>query len=322
MSVIRLGSNQTFDVSRERFSARMEFDVSGGIGFRAEVPAAETNRRGRTWWIREPRSNTEVTIFPDSTRGEFPPGTKLYVSINLQEAGQQETVLQLPTYPIGGLRSIPVLHIFPGGETIRLQAGDVSNDSSLDSEASGIRSALGRSIDKDGSADVARANVTVLVDKTASMKFSTDRATFDTMCAFAAGVLSVASSGHSINVMSSSSSDPKVRLESPEDVSHLSDRFAPVREVGWNSDLRQIASDDAIVVISDDIPAEVLKLPNRLHVLSSRKPLVEHGTSTTYFDPMLVTAIKDHDQRVLATPVRQMFDALTAPTAHGNREEH
>lgn len=312
MSVIRLGSNQTFDVPFEGFSARMEFDISGGLGFRVEVPAAETNNRGHTWWLRHPRGNTEVTVFPDSTRGEFPSGTKLYVSIIIQEAGGQETTLQLPTYPIGGLRSIPVLNIFPGTKTIRLQAGDVSNDSSLDSEASAIRSALGRSIDKDGSTDVARANVTVLVDKTASMKFSTDRDTLDTMCSFAAGVLSVVSSGHSINLLTSSSADPRIRLESPEEVSSLSDRFAPVREVGWNSDLRQIAPDDAIVVISDDIPAAVLTLPNRVHVLSSRKPLVDHRTSTTYFDSALIDAIKNHDQQLLVAPVRQMFDALTA----------
>ncbi|WP_293951551.1 hypothetical protein [uncultured Corynebacterium sp.] len=313
MSVIRLGSNQTYDVTREGFSARMEFDVSGDLGFRVEVPSTESNRRGSTWWIRNPQGNTEVTVFPDSTRGEFPSGTKLYVSVVIQESGNRETTLQLPTYPIGGLRSIPVLNIFPGQETLRLQAGDVSNDSSLDTEASGIRSALGRSIDKDGSTGVARANVTLLIDKTASMKFSTDRETFDMMCSFAAGVLSVVSSGHSINVMTSSSSDRRMRVENPEDVSNLSDHFAPVREVGWNSDLHQIAPDEAVVVISDDIPAEVLKLPNRLHVLSSRKPLVEHGTSTTYFDPMLIDAIKTHDQRLLAGPVRQMFDALTGP---------
>lgn len=319
MSVIRLGSNQTYDVAREGFSARLEFDVSGDVAFRVEIPTAESNRRGNTWWIRNPEGNTEVTVFPDSSRGEFPSGAKVYASVVIQGAGNQEITLQLPTYPIGGLRSIPVLHLFPTGDLLRLQAGDVSNDSSLDTEASGIRSALGRSIDKDGSTDVTRVNVTVLVDKTASMKFSTDRDTFDTMCSFAAGVLSVLSSGHSISLMTSSSSDPRVRVGNPEEISSLSERFTPVREVGWNSDLYQIPADESVVVISDDIPAEVLKLPNRMHVLSSRKPLVEHRTSTTYFDPMLISAIKNHDQRLLAAPVRQMFDALTGSAP---REDH
>ena len=319
MSVIRLGSNQTYDVAREGFSARLEFDVSGDVAFRVEIPTAESNRRGNTWWIRNPEGNTEVTVFPDSSRGEFPSGAKVYASVVIQGAGNQEISLQLPTYPIGGLRSIPVLHLFPTGDLLRLQAGDVSNDSSLDTEASGIRSALGRSIDKDGSTDVTRVNVTVLVDKTASMKFSTDRDTFETMCSFAAGVLSVLSSGHSISLMTSSSSDPRVRVGNPEEISSLSERFTPVREVGWNSDLYQIPADESVVVISDDIPAEVLKLPNRMHVLSSRKPLVEHRTSTTYFDPMLISAIKNHDQRLLAAPVRQMFDALTGSAP---REDH
>lgn len=319
MNVIRLGSNQTYDATREGFSARIEFDISGDSAFRVEIPAAESNRRGNTWWFRNPQGNTEVTVFPDSSRGEFPSGAKLYVSVVIQETGDREITLQLPTYPIGGLRSLPVLHVFPGGETLRLQAGDVSNDSSLDTEASGIRSALGRSIDKDGSTEMVRANVTVLVDKTASMKFSTDRATFDIMCSFAAGVLSVLSSGHYISLMSSSASDPRVRVEHPEEISNLSARFAAVREVGWNSDLYQIPPDESVVVISDDIPAEVLKLPNRLHVLSSRKPLVDHETSTTYFDPMLISAIKNHDQRLLAAPVREMFDALTAAAP---REDH
>ncbi|GAB3594413.1 hypothetical protein CFAEC_11820 [Corynebacterium faecale] len=319
MSVIRLGSNQTYDVAREGFSARLEFDVSGDVAFRVEIPAAESNRRGNTWWIRNPQGNTEVTVFPDSSRGEFPSGAKVYASVVIQGAGNQEITLQLPTYPIGGLRSIPVLHLFPAGDLLRLQAGDVSNDSSLDTEASGIRSALGRSMDKDGSTDVTRVNVTVLVDKTASMKFSTDRDTFETMCSFAAGVLSVLSSGHSISLMTSSSSDPRVRVENPEEISSLSERFTPVREVGWNSDLYQIPPDESVVVISDDIPAEVLKLPNRMHVLSSRKPLVDHRTSTTHFDPMLISAIKNHDQRLLAAPVRQMFDALTGSAP---REDH
>lgn len=312
MNVIRLDSNQTYDVPREGFSARLEFDLSEDLGFRVEVPSTETNRRGNTWWIRNPQGNTEVTVFPDGDRGEFPSGTKLYVTVVIQEAGRQETTLQLPTYPIGGLRSIPILNVFPSQGIIRMQAGDVSNDSSLDSEASAVRSALGRTIDKDGSADIARANVTVLVDKTASMKASTSRETFDLMCSFATGVLSVVSQGRSIHVMTSSATDPKVRVANPEEISKLSEKYAPVREVGWNSDLHQISPDDALVVISDDISAEILKLSNNLHVLSSRKPLVEHGTSTTYFDPVLINAIKNHDQRLLAGPVHQMFNALTS----------
>ncbi|OKX84745.1 hypothetical protein [Corynebacterium glutamicum] len=312
MNVIRLDSNQTYDVPREGFSARLEFDLSEDLGFRVEVPSTETNRRGNTWWIRNPQRNTEVTVFPDGGRGEFPSGTKLYVTVVIQEAGRQETTLQLPTYPIGGLRSIPILNVFPSQDIIRMQAGDVSNDSSLDSEASAVRSALGRTIDKDGSADIARANVTVLVDKTASMKASTSRETFDLMCSFAAGVLSVVSQGRSIHVMTSSATDPKVRVANPEVISKLSEKYAPVREVGWNSDLHQISPDDALVVISDDIPAEILRLSNNLHVLSSRKPLVEHGTSTTYFDPVLINAIKNHDQRLLTGPVHQMFNALTS----------
>ncbi|BAU97075.1 hypothetical protein N24_2813 [Corynebacterium suranareeae] len=312
MNVIRLDSNQTYDIPREGFSARLEFDLSASVGFRVEVPSTETNRRGNTWWIRNPQRHTEVTVFPDGGPGEFPSGTKLYVSVVIQEAGRQETTLQLPTYPIGGLRSIPILNVFPGQDMIRLQAGDVSSDSSLDSEAAAVRSALGRTIDKDGSADIARANVTVLVDKTSSMKASTSREVFDLMCSFATGVLSVVSQGRAIHVMTSSATDLRVRVANPEEIAQLSEKYAPVREVGWNCDLHQISPEDALVVISDDIPAEVLKLPNNLHVLSSRKPLVDHGTSFTYFDSLLINAVKNHDQRLLAGPAHQMFNALTS----------
>ena len=88
MNVIRLDSNQTYDVPREGFSARLEFDLSEDLGFRVEVPSTETNRRGNTWWIRNPQGNTEVTVFPDGDRGEFPSGTKLYVTVVIQEAGR------------------------------------------------------------------------------------------------------------------------------------------------------------------------------------------------------------------------------------------
>lgn len=76
MNVIRLDSNQTYDVPREGFSARLEFDLSEDLGFRVEVPSTETNRRGNTWWIRNPQGNTEVTVFPDGDRGRIPFGNQ------------------------------------------------------------------------------------------------------------------------------------------------------------------------------------------------------------------------------------------------------
>lgn len=315
MNNIRLDSGQSFEVPIRGFIARIEFDITGPTGFEIEAGRMETNRRGNVLAIRNPIGNSEISIVPDHTRSEFPSDTQLFVSITLNDGNGDEVRLDLPTFAIGGLRSFPVLGIFTTFEIVRLQAGDANTDSSLDVYASGVRSALRRTLDRDGVSEPPRTAVSVLVDISASMKFSTSSEVFDAMCAFATGVLSTSSQGRSIRLLTSSSSRPMEMLESPEVIRALSSRITPAREVGWNVDLAQIDPGDAVLVLSDDLPIEVVNLPNKkVHLLSSRKPLVDHGISVTHVDAKLIEALKAQDLMSLAIPARAMFDALTGWT--------
>lgn len=315
MNVIRLDSGQSFETPIAGFIARIEFDLSSGVGgsqgFELKADRLETNRRGNMLAVRNPLGNTEIIISPDHTRSEFASGTNLFVSITLEDAHGAETRLDLPTFAIGGLRSFPVLGLFTSFDSVRLQAGDANTDSSLDAFSSGVRAALRRTLDQDAVSEPPRTDVTVLVDISASMKISTSPELFDLMCAFATGVVSTSSQGHSVSLLNSSSSVPVERLAAAEEIRSLSTRLKPLREVGWSVDLNNISPNDAVIIISDDLPIEVVKLSNRMHLLSSRKPLVDHGISMTYFDAKLIQAIKEQDMRVLAEPARLMFDALT-----------
>ncbi|MCK2199997.1 hypothetical protein [Corynebacterium callunae] len=315
MNIIRLDSGQSFEVPIQGFEAHIEFDLTGGTGFEIDRIPMDHNRRGKVLALRNPIGNSEISIKPDHTRSEFPSDTQLFVSVSLQNATGEEIRLDLPTFDIGGLRTFPVLGIFTTFEKVRLQAGDANTDSSLDVFSSAVRSALRRTLDLDGVAEPPRTAVTVLVDISASMKFSTSHDVFDAMCAFATGVLSTASQGSSIRLLTSSSSRLMEMLESPEAIRALSSRITPAREVGWNVDLAQIDPEDAVLVLSDDLPIEVVNLPNKkVHLLSSRKPLVDHGISVTHVDAKLIEALKVQDLKKLAIPARAMFDALTGWT--------
>lgn len=316
MSTIRLDSGQLFEVDQQGFQARIHFDFTPQQDFHVEAANLESNRRGNALAIRRPSGNTEVSVTP--ARGEFLPGTKLFSHVEIMRDDDQETRLELPTFSVGGLRSFPVLGVFSGVDTVKLQAGDASSDSALDSYSSVASTALRRSLDKDGGTDFRSTGVTVLVDVSASMKYSTDAKLFDMMCAFTTGVVSVLAGSSSVCVLTSSSRIRQEYLDSPEEIRALADRLSPQQEVGWDVDISRISSQDSVVVISDDLPVEILRLDNPVHLLTSRKPTVTHGRSFTYFDSGVIRAMEVHDSNQLMVAVREMFDALTAGSVKEN----
>ena len=100
-------------------------------------------------------------------------------------------------------------------------------------------------------------------------------------------------------------------LSGSEAIRQLAERDFPAREVGWSLDLGSLDPEDALVVISDDLPAEVSTHPGVVHLLTGRPPVSTFGRTATVFDEKLITAVREQDSVSLEAPTRIMFDTLT-----------
>lgn len=311
MHEIRLSPGQTYPVPGRAFTGWLQVGLSGGLDFQVEIPDMETRRRGAKVWLRNPAANTEITISPGYGDTHFPTGTKLFVTLHVTTESGQELQLEFPTFEVGGLKSFPAAVILPGLDAVRIVVSESVNESNLDEDSAGVRSALRRSIDRDSLPEGRRRDVVMIVDVTSSMQNSTSREAFDAMCTFAAGVLSTSSGDRVLRLATSSESFVPESLSGPEAVRQLAERDFSAREVGWSLEVGDLDPEAALVVISDDLPAEVAAHPGVVHVLTQRPPVFTAGASVTVFDDKLISAVRDQNSEVLARPTRGMFDALT-----------
>ncbi|MGD7001491.1 hypothetical protein [Corynebacterium halotolerans] len=311
MNVIRLTSGQYHDIAGAGFTGRLTIGLTGDLDFEVETPGMESHRRANRVAIRNPEHDTEITVLPGYGHTQFPTGTKLFVALDYDSAGGTAHHVELPTFEVGGLRSFPVAAVLPRAGTVRFIAAEANSDSILDAGSAGVRSALRSSIDRDSLPEGRRRDVTVLLDVSASMQASTSPEAFDAICAFAAGVLATASGDRVLRLATSSSAIPMQRLDGVEDVRQLSSREFPRREVGWSMDFARLDPADALVVVSDDMPAEVMRHGGAVHLLTAREPVAPSRLSHTIFDQHLIAAVRDQDAAALAVPSRIMFDTLT-----------
>ncbi|MGP6174657.1 hypothetical protein [Corynebacterium sp. A21] len=312
MAVIRLASGQSHRVPKDGFIAQLRIFVSGDLNFEVETgPTLESFRRANSDIValRNPTGDAEITVLPGHGYPQFPTGTSLHATLTIGQG--EETRLELPAFEVGGLRASTIAWVVSEGDEIRLQAGETGSAGTLDAGSAGVRSALRSSIDRGGLPEGRRRDVTLLVDVTSSMAHSTSQAAFEAMCTFAAGVLSTASDDRRIRLLTSSDSIPPEQLAGTEGVRELGKREFARREVGWGVDLAQLEPDEALVVISDDLPAEVLKFQGVVHLLSSRAPLAKQGITATVFDEKLIRAVQEQNASVLTGPTRIMYDTLT-----------
>lgn len=311
MHSIRLSAGQPYDIEGPTFTGQLQVELTGGLDFELTAPHMESKRRGSKVSIRNPQENTEITVEPGYGHSYFPTGTKLFVTLLAASGEGEETRIEFPTFEVGGLRSFPVAVVLPTPERIRIVVAETTSDAMLDEYSAGVRSALRRSIDRDSLPEGRRRDVVVVVDVSSSMPLSTSRAAFEAMCTFAAGVLSTNGGDRVLRLATSSSSTPLEVLPGPEAVRHLATREFPGREVGWSLNLRSLDPEFALVVISDDLPAEVVARGGVAHLLTPRKPVDAQGFTYTVFDEALLNAVQEQDSAALAVPTRAMFDTLT-----------
>lgn len=312
MAVIRLASGQSHTVPKDGFIAQLRIFLSGDLNFEVETtPTLDSFRRANSDIValRNPTGEAEITVLPGHGYPQFPTGTSLHATLTIGQ--REETLLELPPFEVGGLRASTIIRVIVEEQEIRLQVGETGNTGALDAGSAGVRSALRSSIDRGGLPEGRHRDVTLLVDVTASMAHSTSAEAFEAMCTFAAGVLSTASDDRRIRLLTSSASTPPERIAGAEGVRELGRREFGRREVGWGVDLAQLEPNEALVVISDDLPAEVVKFHGVVHLLSSRPPLAQQGITATIFDEKLIRAVQEQNATVLTAPTRIMYDTLT-----------
>lgn len=314
MAVIRLASGQSHIVPRDKFLAQLQVFLSDDSSFEVEIsPTLESHRRPNSNLValRNPQGEAEITVLPGHSGSQFISGTSLFATLSIASGAGGETRLELPAFEVGGLRASTILRVIPEGDQVHIQVGETGGDGSLDAGSAGVRSALRSSIDRDGLPQGQRRDLTLLVDVTSSMNYSTSPECFGAMFTFAAGVLSSIVADRRVQLLTSSASSTPELLQGAESIQALDQREFERREVGWGVDLSQISPDEALVVISDDLPAEVLKFPGMVHLLSPRPPLLPQGITATVFDGQMIKAVTEHNDTTLRAPTRIMYDTLT-----------
>lgn len=315
MNIIRLAAGQPHELPGADFIARLRISLTDGISYGVEIPEMESRQRGTEIAMRNPQASTAITVSPAGDAKQFPNGTRLFAVLTVEDpasrAHRDGTQLEFPNYEVGGLSSFELAAIQPLPNAVRLTAAAAGRDTTLDAESAGVRSALRSSMDRDFLPPGQHRDITLLVDVSSSMQYSTSPEAFDAMCSFAAGVLATASSQRKISLATSSSGFPREELSGAEDVRNLGGRVFPRREVGWSTDLAHIDPQDALVVISDDLPAGVQHHTGVVHLLSAREPVALTGVSATVFDQQLITAVAEQNSAVLSGPSRIMYDTLT-----------
>lgn len=314
MAVIRLASGQSHIIPRDNFLAQLQIFLSDGSSFEVEVSSTlETHRKANSNVVamRNPRGEAEVMVMPAQRGAQFTTGSSLFATLSLIREGVEDTRLELPSFEVGGLRASTILRVIPEGEQLRIQVAETGGESSLDAGSAGVRSALRSSIDREGLPEGQRRDLTLLVDVTSSMNYSTSSECFEAMYTFAAGVLSSISGDRRVQLLTSSAGATPEVLPGAEAIQALNSREFRRREVGWGVNLDQLAPDEALVVISDDLPAEVLRFPGVVHLLSPQSPLLPQGISSTVFDTPMIRAVREHNTTILSAPTRIMYDTLT-----------
>lgn len=286
-----------------------EFSVStnNDVGFEFSVPNVDSRRRGDHIAVQGLTDSTEVTLLPMAQA--FPSQTIAFVSLTLVGADHDSDVqLDFPAFDVSNLATFTLgtLSMTPVG--LAIDVADLVEDVGLDPAASEIRSVARSTLAADTAPEMRKRDATIIVDVSASMGRSLQQDQFQAMCQFASGVLAVAAAGRTIRLCTSGT-DSRPMVLASTDVEEIARRQLQFHEAGWNLDLSSISPDEALVVISDDIPAAIQGRPH-VHVLTSRQPLVT-GCTYTVFTPDFVQAVRESRSNALARDTEIMLNTLT-----------
>lgn len=288
-------------------NAQFSVSTSNDCGFQFSVPGVDSRRRGNRIATRNLVDTTKIIVTPE---GEyFPSRTTLFVSLTLLEE-QRENDLQIdfPPFDVSNLSTFTLgsLTMTPAG--LVLEAAELSEDVGLDSTSSEIRSVARSTVGVESLSETRKRNTTLILDVSTSMGRSLKQEQFIAMCQFASGVLAVAAADRRISFCTSSAKARPMVIHS-NDVESIPSRNFQFTEAGWNLDMDTIDPQDALVIISDDIPA-ALSGWDAVHVLTPRQPIYT-GATYTLFDAALIQAVQSNRSDILARETETMLKTLT-----------
>ncbi|PRQ10571.1 hypothetical protein C1Y63_10685 [Corynebacterium sp. 13CS0277] len=284
--------------------------LTGNHAFHAQVAECTSKRSGQKLMVRDFTGPAVVHLSPAGVRN-FPAHTTAYVSFTIiGRTRADDIVMQLPAFDVSNLSTFPLATLVEHEGTMRIQVADQSVDEPLSPVAAGVRSALRSSIGVDSLPPGRRRDITVIFDVSASMRWVVDDRLCEAMAAFAAGIVSVAAQGRRMTVATSQS--PAVAVDAgPDAVTSFAAQAPDYASAGWGIDATDIHPGDAVLVLSDDVPAALRQYPGTVHVLTPVPPAPgSPGTTYTLFTPELAEHVLAGDIVAMAPAAQHTLSAL------------
>lgn len=292
------------------FSAQIKVHITPPAEFAYEIEGVEQHvMRAQTVYARGFNGPGQLTIRPVATT-QFVAEAQAHIVVELKpETGHAETV-ELQRFKISGLSEFTPLHFTPQPGGLLLKSGQVEQ---LASEQSRVYSEIIReitpeeelSLDHASGATNEPRSVLVYVDQSSSMENASRPEQIRAVAKFLAEFLSKLEI--ELSVAGSSLAQQPKRVSSSSAAQEAILALTPRSEVGWPRSLNAALKDyDRVVVISDDIPAEVenprVTLVNLDH-LPQRFDGIEVG-------PRIVEAVENDNHTYLRNLSEYLRDRL------------
>lgn len=292
------------------FSAQIKVHITPPAEFAYEIEGVEQHvMRAQTVYARGFNGPGQLTIRPVATT-QFVTDAQAHIVVELKpETGHAETV-ELQRFKIAGLSEFTPLHFTPQPGGLLLKSGQVEQ---LASEQSRVYSEIIReitpeeelSLDHASGATNEPRSVLVYVDQSSSMENASRPEQIRAVAKFLAEFLSKLEI--ELSVAGSSLAQQPKRVSSSSAAQEAILALTPRSEVGWPRSLNAALKDyDRVVVISDDIPAEVenprVTLVNLDH-LPQRFDGIEVG-------PRIVEAVENDNHTYLRNLSEYLRDRL------------
>lgn len=309
MVMKKLLPGQSFTVAGvAELNAKLTVSTNNDVDFHVDIPNVDSRRLGNNIAVRNLTERTEIILRPMDRA--FPSRTTVFVSlILLADRREDEIEIDFPPFDVANLTSFSIGALSIGPRGLVIEAADLVADDGLDGTSSEIRSVARSTVGVDALPELRKRDVVVIVDVSASMQRSLSAEQFHAMCHFASGVLALAAERHTIRWCTSSAGSNPVVVPGSE-IAALPERSLQFHEAGWGFDISRIPEHEAVVVISDGIPAAVM---NRryTHVLTPRPPLSTGGCTYTLVDRNFVDAVWQSRADTIAQHTEIMLNTLT-----------
>lgn len=296
-------------LTKQKRSIPMQLELRGAdLASAPEPGAAETRITENKLKLRNLTGTVRVLVAPGKGASSFPHDANAEVSYLLRgKIAADNTELQLPRYKVAGLSSFPLCTLSGESGTVVIEVNQQLVGVELDDLSSRVRSALCSTVGTDSLPADVRRPCTLVVDASASMSKTTPPEALKAIYTLACGVLSVVSQGKTITV-ATSAGDESV-LESSADIAELAQRRFAYDEVGFRLK-QQPEEGEAIVVISDDLPASLAHHNGPIHLLTTRTPVGRADISYTLFTPSVCDAITSGDTTSITNDLHDMARTL------------